>query len=100
IPYSRDLLRLLCFSEMNNSENKSRERIDKDFCLHSGLVISPPAMTCQVRWSNIFETNDWQPRSSKRAVCSTPQVSFFTPPRVSVSTLRSSPFSLGRLCLI
>src|SRR5262249_54365245 len=29
--------------------NKSRKRIDKDFRLHSALLISPPAMICQVR---------------------------------------------------
>jgi hypothetical protein len=34
---------------MNGSQDKSRERIDKDFCFHSALLISPPAMICQVR---------------------------------------------------
>ena len=34
---------------MNGSQNKSRERVDKDFCPHSALLISPLAMICQVR---------------------------------------------------
>src|SRR5262245_48676251 len=54
-----DFLRLLRLSDMNGSQNKNRERIDKVFCLHrlsetdpvclAALLISPPGMICQGR---------------------------------------------------
>jgi hypothetical protein len=47
--------RLLRLSEMNRSYNKSRKRIHKDFCLHSALLISPPAMLSSSRRNSTKE---------------------------------------------
>src|SRR5262249_48085190 len=40
---------------MNNSENKSRERIEKDSCLHSCSAYFTTAMVCQVRRADVIQ---------------------------------------------
>src|SRR5262249_89896 len=87
----------LRLGEMNRSYNESRERIDKEFCLHrllrkrsgskvgqklSGPVISPPAMICQVR------------RSRRDSVVPWPSIS--NAPAPSVAAIWGSWFLNGR----